>query len=155
MKIRIKNLDKKDIPTCVRIILQTGAGCNTGEIKKIMEYSLVKGIKPLNPNYYLLLLDDKIIGVSGLYYDYEDPADIMWMDYFAVSPKFQRHGYGTKMLKNLEKICATKKIRRLCVFTGNNPAVKFYQKSGFQICGKIKDYYSKNKDRTWLCKNLK
>ena len=118
-----------------------------------MEYSLAPGIKPLNPNYYVLFLNNKIIGVSGLYYDYEDPKDIMWMDYFAVLPEFQRHGYGTKMLENLEKICKKRKTRMLCVFTDKEGALKFYKINGFKVCGKIENYYGK-KPRIWMYKIL-
>ena len=79
------------------------------------------------------LLEGKIIGVSGLYYDYEDPEDVMWMDYFAVKPEFQGQGYGTKMLENLVKICKERKTRMLCVFTDNQKAVKFYENNNFKV----------------------
>jgi ribosomal protein S18 acetylase RimI-like enzyme len=155
MKMEIRKLDEKDILACVDIILQTEAGSNSEEAKQLMERSLVEGIKPLNPDYYVLLLDNEIIGISGLYYDYEDPSDIFWMDYFAISPKFQRQGYGTEMFKNLEAICKDKKARMLCVFTNNKKgALNFYEKNGFQICGEIKNYYSDDSNRTWLYKNL-
>ncbi len=153
MKIIIRNLHKEDIPACLKIVLETEASSNRKEAKKVMEFSLAPGIKPLNPNYYVLVSDGKIIGVSGLYYDYEDPKDIMWMDYFAISPKFQREGYGTKMLKNLEKICKDKKVRLLCVFTFRAGAVKFYKKNGFKVFGKIENYYGKS-PRIWLYKNM-
>lgn len=151
--LKIKNLNKKDISACVKIALETEASSSGKEAKKIMEYSLAPGIKPLNPNYYVLFLNNKIIGVSGLYYDYEDPKDIMWMDYFAVLPEFQRHGYGTKMLKNLEKICKKRKTRMLCVFTDKEGALKFYKINGFKVCGKIENYYGK-KPRIWMYKIL-
>jgi len=154
MTLKIKNLTEKDILASLKIVLETGASCSRKEAKKVMEFSLAPGIKPLNPNYYVLFLDDKIIGVSGLYYDYEDPKDIMWMDYFAVKPELQKHGYGTKMLENLVSICKKEKARMLCVFTDNDNALKFYQKNGFEICGKISDYYEKGKDRIWLKKQL-
>ena len=150
---KIRNLNIKDISTCVKIAIETEASSSRSEAKKIMEYSLVPGIKPLNPNYYVLELDKEIIGVSGLYYDYEDPKDIMWMDYFAVKPKFQRNGYGTIMLKNLEHICKKKKVRRLCVFTDKKGALEFYKKNKFKVCGEIKNYYGK-KPRIWMSKIL-
>ena len=88
-----------------------------------------------------------------MYYDYEDPKDVLWMDYFAVSPKFQRRGYGKKMLNNLEKICEKKKIKMLCVFTDKDGAINFYKKNGFKIYGKIENYYG-NRPRVWLYKIL-
>ena len=154
MKIEIRNLIKKDIPECLRIAVETEASSNKKEAKKVMEYSLVPGIKSLNPNYYILTLDDEIIGISGLYYDYEDPKDVMWMDYFAIKPEFQRQGYGDKMMENLEKICRDKKVRLLCVFTDKEGAVKFYKKNGFKICGRINNYYGKFKPRLWLYRNI-
>ena len=153
MKTKIRNLNKKDIPECLRIVLETGASSAKKEAEKVMKYSLAPGIKPLNPNYYVLVLDNEIIGISGLYYDYEDPKDVMWMDYFAVKPEAQRQGYGTKMLQNLENICKNKKVRMLCVFTDKKEALKFYKKNGFKICGKIEDYYGK-KPRIWMHKLL-
>ncbi len=153
MSLIIRNLNKKDIPACLKIVLETEASSNGKEARKVMELSLAPGIKPLNPNYYVLELDGKIIGISGLYYDYEDPKDIMWMDYFAVSPEFQRSGYGTKMLENLENICKKKKVRLLCVFTDKTVAFEFYERNGFETCGKIENYYG-DKPRIWMRKLL-
>jgi GNAT superfamily N-acetyltransferase len=152
--LKIRSLNKKDISNVLKIVLETKASTNKNEAKKIMELSLVPGIKPLNPNYYVLVLDDEIIGISGLYYDYEDPKDVLWMDYFAVKPELQRKGYGTKLLENLIDICKRKKVRRLCVFTDNNGAIEFYKKNGFRACGKIDNYYGIRKPRTWLYKKL-
>jgi len=152
--LKIRSLHEDDIPRCVELVLETKASSSALEARKIMKYSLAPGIKPLNPNYYVLTLDNRLVGVSGLYYDYEDPKDILWMDYFAVAPKFQRQGYGTIMLENLEKICKTKKARMLCVFTDKDSALKFYKRNGFKVCGKIENYY-KNKPRIWMRKLLK
>ena len=154
MSLKIRVLKKEDIKEALNIALKTGASCNKKEAKRIMEFSLAPGIKFLNPNYYILTLDGKIIGVSGLYYDYEDPKDVMWMDYFAVEPEYQRQGYGTKLLDNLEKICKKKKVRMLCVFTDNLGALKFYKINGFKVCGKIEKYYS-NKPRIWMNKLIR
>jgi ribosomal protein S18 acetylase RimI-like enzyme len=151
--MKIRNLKKEDISACLKIVLETEASSRKSEARKIMEFSLVPGIKFLNPNYYVLDLDGKIVGVSGLYYDYEDPKDIMWMDYLAVSPKFQRQGFGTKLLENLMDICKKKKVRMLCVFTDKDGAQKFYKKNGFKIAGKIENYYGKN-PRVWMNKIL-
>lgn len=152
--MEIKVLTKADISACAEIILQTQAGSDTKEVKQVLELSLQPGIETLNPEYYVLWLDDNIVGISGLYYDYEDPTDILWMDYFAISPNFQRQGHGTKMLENLENICRNKKVRMLCVFTDNDKALNFYNKNGFQVCGKIENYYPENKSRIWLYKNI-
>lgn len=154
MNLIIRDLKKEDIPAALKIALETGASCNALEARKVMEMSLVPGISPLNPDYYVLVLNNEIIGISGLFYDYEDPKDVFWMDYFAVKPDLQKHGYGTKMLENLVRICKGKKARMLCVFTDNKNALKFYKHNGFKVCGKIKDYYAEGKSRIWLFKKL-
>lgn len=151
--LKIRGLNKKDIPICVKLVLETKVSSRRSEASKIMELSLDPGIRFLNPDYYVLESENKIIGISGLYYDYEDPKDVLWMDYFAVSPKFQRRGYGKKMLNNLEKICEKKKIKMLCVFTDKDGAINFYKKNGFKIYGKIENYYG-NRPRVWLYKIL-
>lgn len=153
MSLKIRNLAKKDIAECVKLALEAGASSNAKEARKIMEYSLAKGIKPLNPNYYLLTLDGKIIGISGLYYDYEDPNGIMWLDYLAVKPELQGQGYGSIMLENLEKIAKGKKVKKLCVFTDSEKPVGFYEKKGFKVCGRLEEYYGKN-PRIWLFKKI-
>ena len=154
MKIKIRSLNKKDIPDCLKIISETKVSSNLKEARKIMDFSLAPGIKPLNPNYYVLELDKKIIGISGLYYDYEDPKDIMWMDYFAVSPALQRQGWGKKMLQNLEGICKKRKTRILCVFAETKQALSFYKKHKFKIFGRLNNYYGKNRHRIWLYKKV-
>jgi len=154
MTLIIRNLKKGDIQPALKVAIETKASCNESEARKVMEMSLSPGISPLNPNYYVLVLNEEIIGISGLFYDYEDPKDIFWMDYFAVKPDLQGHGYGTKMLENLVKICRGKKARMLCVFTDNKNALKFYKKNGFKVCGKINNYYEKGKNRIWLRKLL-
>jgi GNAT superfamily N-acetyltransferase len=153
MNLKIRGLKENDIDDCLKIVLETETSSSRSEAKKIMELSLNPGITILNPNYYVLLLDEKIIGISGLYCDYEDPKDVLWMDYFAVSTKFQRQGLGIKMLENLEIICRKRKVKKLCVFTWKEGALKFYKKNGFKVCGKIENYYGKD-PRTWLYKPI-
>jgi ribosomal protein S18 acetylase RimI-like enzyme len=154
METKIRLLTKKDISDAARIILETKAGLNKGEVEKLLFFSLKKGVSFLNPDYYVLLFGEKPIGVSGLYYDYEDPKDILWMDYFAVSSEFQRHGFGTLMLENLEKVCREKKVKRLCVFAETGQAVNFYEKNGFKIFGRLEDYYGKGRPRIWLSRTI-
>ena len=154
METKIRLLKKGDIPACVKIILETKAGSNKREVEKLLILSLKKSISFLNPNYYILELNQSIIGVSGLYYDYEDPKDILWMDYLAISKKFQRQGFGTILLNNLIAICKKKAVRMLCVFAETNQAISFYKNNGFAVVGKIENYYGKGKPRVWLSKKV-
>jgi N-acetylglutamate synthase-like GNAT family acetyltransferase len=155
MKIKIRKLKKQDIPACLKIVLKTNVSSSAKEAKKIMDLSLVKGIKFLNPEYYVLEIKGKITGISGLYYDYEDPKNVLWLDYLAVLPELQGKGYGSLMFENLTKVAKSKKIKMLCVFTDRQSAVDFYKSKSFEICGEIKNYYGTSKPKIWLYKNLK
>jgi RimJ/RimL family protein N-acetyltransferase len=152
--LKIKKLQKADIDASLKIILGTHASTNKKEAKWLFERSLERENFVLKPIYYVLCEDNKVVGVSGLYQDYEDINSVRWLDYLAVSPKFQRHGYGTMMLKNLEKICKKEKVNKLCVFTDNQKAINFYEKNNFEIFGKIENYYADNSHKTWLYKNI-
>jgi len=149
----LKKLEKKHIRASLKIIVETRAATKEKEARWLMNRSLGKGKHDLKPAYYILLKDGVVIGVSGLYQDYEDPNSVRWLDYLAVTPKLQRQGYGTKMLKNLESICKKEKVKTLCVFTDNQKAINFYKKHKFQIFGKIADYFP-HAGKTWLYKKL-
>ncbi len=151
--IKIKKLAKKDIKDCLKIILETRASTNIIEATWLMRRS-IKKTSPIKSEYWVLTLGRKVVGVSGLYSDYEDPKSVKWLDYLAVTPKLQRRGYGTMMLKNLEKICRRRKIRLLCVYTDNKKALYFYLKNKFSMLGKINNYYEHNTPRIWLYKKL-
>jgi ribosomal protein S18 acetylase RimI-like enzyme len=152
--LKIQKLKAEDIPESLKIVVETRAACNKDEAKWLMELSLQKLRHVLKPEYHVLFDDGKIIGISGLYQDYEDPETVRWLDYLAVTPKRQRPGYGTMMLENLEAICRKKKVELLCVFTDNQKAINFYKKHGFETVGKIDHYFSHSDAKVWLCKKL-
>jgi len=58
------------------------------------------------------------------------------------------------LLENLENICKKHKARLLCVFAETEQAVSFYQKNGFNVFGKLDNYYGPNRPRVWLSKTL-
>jgi len=151
--LTIKKLEKKYIPASLKVIVETRVVTNKAEAQWLLERSLGKGQHVLKPTYYILFKDKTVIGVSGLYQDYEDPASVRWLDYLSVTSKLQGQGYGTKMIKNLESICRKEKVKMICVFTDNQKAIKFYQKNKFKIFGKIADYYP-HSGKTWLYKKL-
>ena len=68
--LKIKKLEKKDIKQALKIITETRAATKEKEAKWLMELSLKKGFHALKPSYFVLLKDEKIVGVSGLYQDY-------------------------------------------------------------------------------------
>jgi ribosomal protein S18 acetylase RimI-like enzyme len=151
--LKFKKLEKNNIAAGLKIITKTHATSKRKEATYFLNLSLKRGTCLVRLTYYVLLKDDKVIGISGLYQDYEDPNSVRWLDYLAVDPKFQRIGYGTIILKNLEEICKKEKVKLICVFTDNKKAINFYRKNKFKIFGKINDYFP-NADKVWLYKKL-
>lgn len=152
--LKIKKLEKKHINDCLCVIVETRAGTKEKEARWLMERSLKKKEQIVKPSYYVLLKDDKVVGISGLYQDYEDPETVRWLDYLAVTPKLQRLGFGTKMLKNLEQICKKEKVKTLCLFTNNQKAINFYKKNKFATLGKINNYFAPGGFKAWMYKKL-
>lgn len=151
--LTIKKLEKKHIPESLKIITETRVTTNRSEVRWLMDLSIKKSDHDLKPAYYVLLDNDKVVGISGLYQDYEDPKTVRWLDYLAVMPGLQRRGYGTKMFKNLENVCRKQKVKIICVFTDNQKAINFYKKNKLKVFGKIKNYFP-HAAKVWLYKKL-
>jgi ribosomal-protein-alanine N-acetyltransferase len=62
-----------------------------------------------------------------------------------VSPRFRRKGIATKLLNEIETLLKQKGLNeiRLEVREDNNPAIKLYQKTGYQKMGRLETYYGK------------
>lgn len=60
-----------------------------------------------------------------------------------VTPDSRQHGIGTQWMNFLTDYARQKKIKRIFLEVSvlNQPAQRLYQKSGFQIIGKRKNYY--------------
>jgi len=75
-----------------------------------------------------------------------------WINYLAVHPDFQKRGYGSQILKEVEEELKNKGCPKinLMIRKGNNKVIDFYQKLGYSVedvtsMGKrIKDDHSKN-----------
>ncbi len=62
-----------------------------------------------------------------------------------VAPSFRRKGIATRMLLEIESFLKQRSVTeiRLEVREDNNPALKLYQKLGYQTLGKLERYYGK------------
>ena len=60
-----------------------------------------------------------------------------------IAPKLQGKGYGAKLLKRCERECQCRKCHYIYleVRVDNKSAIEFYKKHGFEITGKLPDYY--------------
>ena len=67
-----------------------------------------------------------------------------------VAPKFRRRGIAQNFLKDIKKFCKLHLINKIIleVNEDNQAANILYQKFGFKIVGKRKDYYFMNKKKS-------
>jgi len=95
-------------------------------------------------DYYVATLNNTIIAAGGINYDKERQlAKISWD---IVDIPYQKQGIGTLLLKHrLEVISNKKDIKSIIVRTSQH-AYEFYQKMGFKLLERHKDYWAKDFD---------
>ncbi|MFN0188993.1 MAG: GNAT family N-acetyltransferase [Bacteroidia bacterium] len=90
--------------------------------------------------YYVVLIDGKIAGCGGI--NFKENGEIGLLSWDFLHPHNQRMGVGTALLNHrieiLKSIPSVKKIR---VRTSQH-AYTFYEKGGFVLFEKIKDYWA-------------
>lgn len=103
--------------------------------EKILEY-LPKSI------CLVLKKSEEIIGVCAIA-DLEEK--IFELMNIAVSPSFQRLGYGRKLLQKAIRAVKEKKAKRLFVGTGSfGYQLAFYQREGFRVWEIKRDFFLEN-----------
>ena len=103
----------------------------------------------IQPELFLVGLKDRVL-ISTVMGGYEGHRG--WINYLAVHPDFQKRGYGSQILKEVEEELKNKGCPKinLMIRKGNNKVIDFYQKLGYSVedvtsMGKrIKDDHSKN-----------
>ncbi len=102
-----------------------------------------------NQSIFTLRVDGEIAGIISL--DKDDCKEyqtINWNykgDQFAVvhrlcvRPKYQGRGIGLKLMQFIHEACKQELIKsvRLDVYSGNDNAIEFYKKLGYQIRGEV------------------
>ena len=96
----------------------------------------------LNPSAVLLtaIVHDEVVG----FFSGRMMADEFEIYTIAVAPKFRRQGLGAKILIAALEIAKMKGAKHayLEVRAANEPAKKMYERHGFTLTGKRKEYYS-------------
>lgn len=94
--------------------------------------------------YYVVLIDNKIVGCGGInFVDNNATGKISWD---ILHPDYQRKSLGTKLLKHrIEKLKSMKNIQKITVRT-SQVAYGFYEKHGFDLIEIKKNYWAEGFD---------
>ncbi len=95
-------------------------------------------------NYFALLLDGALAGLTGLHHYEWGPDENVWLGWFALSPKLQGRGWGVRLMTETERAAKALGYRKLFIETYDTPtfsrAIRFYAKAGFRKAGMIENY---------------
>ena len=166
MKVKKYNFTKNEISKALKIynyfIENSFSNFEEKKLSKTTFELLLTKIRKNKLPIILAIKDNDVIGLafvnkfrekSGYRFSYEHSI--------YVNPNFINKGYGSKILKELIKICKTiKKIRNLIAVIGakdNFASIKIHKKNGFHYIGTIKKAgFKKNKwiDSIYMQKRL-
>ena len=93
--------------------------------------------------YYIAYVNDKPVGVTGLYVYHEYPTDA-WLGRFGVLEKYRNHGYGGKILDKTISLAKDKGYKNFRLYTDEyaKDAHKLYSSRGL-----IKELYDNPDDK--------
>ena len=166
MRVKKNNFTKNEISKSLKIynyfIENSLSNFEEKKLSKSTFNLLLRKIKKNKLPFILAIVDNEVIGLafvnkfrekSGYRFSYEHSI--------YVDPAFINNGYGSKILKELIKICKKiEKIKNLIAVIGgknNFASIKIHKKNGFDYIGTIKKAgFKKNKwvDSIYMQKRL-
>lgn len=144
--IQISNMSIKDLEE-IADILET-------DFDNFWNYNIFKSeLENGNSKYLVAKIDNKIVGFAGII-PIVDEADI---SNIVVHKDFRNKKIGSILLEKLFTLAISLNIEtiNLEVCEANYPAIKLYEKYGFEVCGLRKNYYNNCKSAILMKKNLK
>ena len=94
--------------------------------------------------YFALLVDETLVGITGLHHYEWGPDENVWLGWFAVSPRLQGHGLGVRLMAETERAAQAIGYRKLLIETYDSAtfsrAIRFYAHAGFRKAGRIENY---------------
>lgn len=97
--------------------------------------------------HFLLIDPDegRPIGVTGYYVDDLEAKGIYWLGWTYVNPFFRGKGHGSQLLHFVIRTVKRFGARKLYLSTSDLPeyddAVRFYERFGFRLEGRLEDYF--------------
>lgn len=138
MTIRKYNpLDKPQLIELLR--LNTPAYFSPNEENDLIEY-----LDKDSENYYVLEIDNKILGCGG--FNLWDDGKVARISWDILHPQSQGKGLGTELTKfRIQKIKEIESVKTIVVRT-SQLVYKFYEKFGLEIREIVKDYWDEGFD---------
>ncbi len=104
-------------------------------------------------------IEGKVIGVSGYNLDHFISDYAHWLSWFIVAPEYWGEENGGSAGKMLAAVIGELKRMRVgkvfvAAVSSNGRAVRFYLKHGFEVEGRLCDYYSHGEDQLILGRYL-
>ena len=103
---------------------------------------------------YVVLVEPKeerVVGVCGHHIDDLEADGTHWLGWTYVNPFFQGRGYGTLLLNHVIAELRHLAARKLFLSTSSlekySEAVRFYERHGFVLEGRLRDYYQEGEDQ--------
>ncbi|MDR3116671.1 MAG: GNAT family N-acetyltransferase [Bifidobacteriaceae bacterium] len=113
--------------------------------------AIYQALKDKNKVFYLLKDRqlNEVVGYAALIItpDYNDIFSL------AVKRRFQKLGYGKKLMQWVAKKSVGKKVF-LEVYDQNEPAIKLYKSSGYKIIDKRQNYFGQGKNALIMVKEV-
>ena len=161
MTTKIRPLGKQD-HDAVRIILENAGNFTAEEIATAIELVdewLEDGEESGYLTYVLESTSDPFPIVGYICFG-EAPLttgtyDLYWI---AVDTRHHRGGFGKKLVQFAEQQIAKRGGRMLLIETSSletyDGTISFYERTGYEIAGRIKDFYKPGDDKLIFCKRL-
>lgn len=116
--------------------------------------------QPNQRDYYMVVIENEKKEIVG-YMSYgptpltKGTYDVYWL---AVSPSYQRRGYGKKLIEWLERKVKNEQGRMIIIETSSQPKYEssrqFYRDIGYEEVARIADFYKPGDDRIIYAKRL-
>ena len=165
-KTNIRSIRNADISSVLEIYnfhIENSLGNFEEKKSSIKQFSkLVDNILSKKLPFIIIEINKKIIGFSFINeYRNKSGYRFTYENSIYIDPLFMNKGIGTKLLKNLIKICKkNKKIKNIIAVIGdskNHSSIRIHYKNGFKKIGILKKIaFKKNKwlDSVYMQKNL-
>lgn len=146
-----------DIPRLKEMVKKTG-NFSSNEVEAAVEQMEVFTKQAAQNDYELVVVEGEEAEIVG--YMSFGPAALTSGGYFlywiAVDPRYAQLGYGTELISWLERRVRSLAGRWLLIETSSQPsyapARRFYQRLGYRMISRIRDYYKPGDDRVTFVK---